>query len=291
MATRRPLLARARKAAGYTQEGFAEALHVHRTTVVRWETGGGEPLPYLRPKVASLLRVAADQLEAWLANESGEPLPDHASHVPVGLAPPADEAERAWQQLAKQANASIELNLQINFDVAEDGHATLTGRHELLNLSTRPVTRLARELWFEHTDGPLRISPSSEDRHRVAIQRVHDTENLAKFACLVSPAIQPGETAVVGYTCEGGSFVSDHYWQQTASRYIRQLSIRLRHRGARQLVSCTAVEEHPDGAQNSATEALEWDEQDGDVVLTLRRRLLLPNQIITLRWDVDRGFA
>ncbi|MEV8440781.1 helix-turn-helix transcriptional regulator [Actinosynnema sp. NPDC051121] len=292
MATRRTHLARARKAAGYTQEGFAEALHVHRTTVVRWETGGGEPLPYLRPKVASLLKVAPDQLEALLANGLEQSSPStHEPDVPAGLTPPADEAERAWQQLVRQANASIELDLQISFDIADDGRATLTGRHELLNLSDRPVARLARELWFEHTDGPLRIRPLHEDGHRVAIQRVHDTDHLAKFACLVSPAIQPGESAVVGYTCDGGSFVSDHYWQQTASRYIRQLSIRLRHRGARQLVSCTAVEEHPDGAQNSATEALEWDEQDGDVVLTLRRRLLLPNQIITLRWDVDRGRA
>lgn len=292
MATKRTHLARARKAAGYTQEGFAEALQVHRTTVVRWETGGDEPLPYLRPKVASLLKVAPDQLEALPANGSEAPhSPDPDLEVPVGLAPPVDEAERAWQQLARQANASIELGLQISFDIAEDGHATLTGRYELLNLSARPVARLARELWFEHTDGPLRITPLHKDGHRVAVQRVHDTEHLAKFACLVSPAIQPGESAVVGYTCEGGSFVSDHYWQQTASRYIRQLSIRLRHRGARQLVSCTAVEEHPDGAQNSATEALAWDEQDGDVVLTLQRKLLLPNQIITLRWDVDRGRA
>jgi hypothetical protein len=127
-----------------------------------------------------------------------------------------------------------------------------------------------------------------EDRR---VQVAPATANLAKFACLVSPAIQPGESAVVGYVCEGGQFVSDHYWQQTASRYIRQLSIRLRHRGARQLASCTASEEYPDGAQNSATEALEWDEDEGDVVLTLRRELLLPNQVLTLRWDVDRGPA
>jgi hypothetical protein len=107
----------------------------------------------------------------------------------------------------------------------------------------------------------------------------------------VFPAIQPGESVVGGYAREGGPFVGDHHWQQTACRCIRRLSIRLRHRGARQLTSCTAVEEHPDGAQNSATEALEWDELDGDVVLTVRRELLLPNQVLTLRWDVDRGPA
>ncbi|WP_139190499.1 hypothetical protein [Actinokineospora iranica] len=185
----------------------------------------------------------------------------------------------------------IELTVQLLVDIDEAGNATLTGRHELFNHDPRPVSRLSRELWFEHTEGILRIRPLQEGKRRVAIARVHDTNNLAKFACSPSPAIQPGESAVVGYTCEGGRFISDHHWQQTAMRYTRQFSIRLRHRGARQLVSCVTLEEHPDGSQNSATEALDWEDSEGDVTLTLRRELLHPNQVITLRWEVDRGSA
>ncbi|WP_370945381.1 helix-turn-helix transcriptional regulator [Amycolatopsis sp. cg5] len=53
----------ARKAAGYTQESFAAALNVDRTTVQRWEAGSNEPQPYLRPKLARLLHISAEQLE------------------------------------------------------------------------------------------------------------------------------------------------------------------------------------------------------------------------------------
>ncbi|MGH4011483.1 MAG: helix-turn-helix domain-containing protein [Pseudonocardiaceae bacterium] len=64
--TKRARLARARKAAGHTQESFAEALGVDRSTVVRWEAGDHEPLPYIRPKMAHLLAVSRDELNELL---------------------------------------------------------------------------------------------------------------------------------------------------------------------------------------------------------------------------------
>lgn len=59
-------LIQARKAAGYTQESFAEAVGVDRSTVVRWEAGDHEPLPYLWPKIARLLSVSRDELKEFL---------------------------------------------------------------------------------------------------------------------------------------------------------------------------------------------------------------------------------
>jgi transcriptional regulator with XRE-family HTH domain len=59
---RRVALAGVRKAAGHTQESLAAALHVDRSTVIRWEAGDQAPLPYLRPKLARLLGQSPEQL-------------------------------------------------------------------------------------------------------------------------------------------------------------------------------------------------------------------------------------
>ncbi len=64
-AKRRPLAQR-RKAVGLTQEQLAGQLGVERTTVVRWERGTTEPLPWLRPKLARALQIPAGQLTELL---------------------------------------------------------------------------------------------------------------------------------------------------------------------------------------------------------------------------------
>lgn len=66
---RRVRLARARKAAGYTQEGLAEALRVDRSSVIRWEAGRYSPVPYLWPKLAKLLGVSRERLAELFADE------------------------------------------------------------------------------------------------------------------------------------------------------------------------------------------------------------------------------
>jgi hypothetical protein len=86
---------------------------------------------------------------------------------------------------------------------------------------------MTRELWFENTRDSL-ISSVNGDR-KVVIQRIHDTADLAKFACQISPAVLPGESAVVGYICEGGRFVRDHFCRQTMPRYTRHMTMNLRH--------------------------------------------------------------
>ncbi|SFB59103.1 DNA-binding transcriptional regulator, XRE-family HTH domain [Amycolatopsis marina] len=69
MVAKRQRLAQRRKSLGFTQEGLAERLGIDPTTVRRWESGGAErgPQPWLRPKLARVLQVSAEQLDDLLA--------------------------------------------------------------------------------------------------------------------------------------------------------------------------------------------------------------------------------
>ena len=70
---RREELISARRLAGYTQEGLAEALRVDRSTVVRWEAGDHVPLPYLWPKLAGALGRTPDELRALIDSSPASP--------------------------------------------------------------------------------------------------------------------------------------------------------------------------------------------------------------------------
>lgn len=66
MAAKRARLAQRRKSEGYSQEKLAHALGIERSTVVRWEAAETEPQPWVRPKVAAVLGVTHDELQALL---------------------------------------------------------------------------------------------------------------------------------------------------------------------------------------------------------------------------------
>jgi transcriptional regulator with XRE-family HTH domain len=68
---RRYELAQRRRAVGHTQESFAEQLGgIDRSTIVRWESGATEPLPYIRPKIARVLDISIDELASMLTGSS-----------------------------------------------------------------------------------------------------------------------------------------------------------------------------------------------------------------------------
>ena len=66
---RRVGMARAREAAGLTQEAFAVRAGVEVSTVVRWESGCTTPLPGKRPQIARALGVGLQDLERLLSPE------------------------------------------------------------------------------------------------------------------------------------------------------------------------------------------------------------------------------
>lgn len=66
MVAKRTGLARVRKAAGYTQEQLAQALEIDTSTVARWESGRLEPASHRRVRLARLLNISGERLEALL---------------------------------------------------------------------------------------------------------------------------------------------------------------------------------------------------------------------------------
>lgn len=92
---RRTELVAARKAAGYTQERLAEALHIDRSTVIRWEAGLHAPVPYVWPKLGRLLSVNREQLKQMLGGEA-------TSLAPSALYPPPTTQAVALEDMKRR---------------------------------------------------------------------------------------------------------------------------------------------------------------------------------------------
>lgn len=232
---------------------------------------------------------AVMKLDGAIAS-SGEQIPDSKMRIAKKLIALArvmrlDDDETA--RIASLAGQVVELEMVVEIFIDPDGHGRVTYRHELFNMSNEPVSRLPREVWFEHTPKPMQITPIATGPRRTLIQRIHDTPGLAKFACQLSPPIHPGETGSVAYDCTGGQFVSDHYWRQSAIRYTRHMTITLHHQAVGRLLSYSAQEEQPGGAEISISDAIIWDNDGDDVSVTLTRDYLRPGQSVTVRWDVE----
>ena len=227
-------------------------------------------------------RPAADRSSADLQDMS---LTELLAHKVAGLGhvlrlPPDEVAE-----IAGLAGNLVDLSLTVDLHIQTDGLCSVTYRYHSLNLTDGPVHRAPRDLWFQHSRSKLDLVALREGPTRNAIQRLHSADNIAKFACQLSPPIQPGETARFGYTCSGAEFREDYYWRQAFARYTREYTLRVRHDGLKEAVGITATEELPDGTETMAQESISWDYDGDDVVMTFTRDHLQPNSYATLRWE------
>lgn len=163
MAWRRQQLASQRRKAGLSQEALADALGVDRTTVARWETAVSEPLPWHRPKLATVLGVTPDALDELLNNviEVGSSDADYSARIGF-VARRSSKVDAATVGVLRTRLATIsqryddtpsaallaeaaQLYAQtINF---MDGTGTGQVRHDLSKVQTTSATLLGQLIW------------------------------------------------------------------------------------------------------------------------------------------------
>jgi hypothetical protein len=251
-----------------TNESFAEHLGTATRTVAHWNTAPSvTPRPELQRALDTALQRATDSEQARF------------DLLCAGIGGPSERA-------LKPAGWLIERRLSVDIDIAVDGWASVTYRHELVNETNRPFSRMHREMWFETTRGDLdlRVLPTGDEIRHVMIQRLHNSASMTKFACQILPALEPGEAMHLSYVAGGGRFVEDHYWRQSIVRPTGELTVSLRHAGLDLLALCTASEELADGSEVSAADGLFWNADESGVTIGLTRRNLVANQAVTLRW-------
>ncbi|MFJ1549516.1 helix-turn-helix transcriptional regulator [Streptomyces sp. NPDC088246] len=104
MTSRRRRFADLRKARGFSQEGFAEAVGADRSTVQRWESGKTDPQPWQRLKIAKVLSITASELDALLVPDVYAPPQSRTGWLAV--APPDSDDEFDALELARRVSAS-----------------------------------------------------------------------------------------------------------------------------------------------------------------------------------------
>ncbi|MEU0794882.1 helix-turn-helix transcriptional regulator [Amycolatopsis sp. NPDC005961] len=156
MVAKRDELARVRRAAGYTQERLAEALAVDVKTVGNWESGKTEPLPYKRPKLARLLDITADQLEALLveglvrpseASGSAGPLGWMENPTPLSLRQRLEQVQRDYDTAPSTSLLAIASQNHGQIGYLRRNVRATRDRRELVVLEAESAILMAQLVW------------------------------------------------------------------------------------------------------------------------------------------------
>jgi len=139
-------LSERRKAMGYSQEKFAHALGVDRTTVSRWERGETTPECVHRPKMAELLRLDITELGTMLARRPAhDAQPTKPPSRPVhGSGESDDMIRRKFLRLLTVSGALTALGTEAADDLAEAVERGSADDYRRMNAHLWQVYQLAR---------------------------------------------------------------------------------------------------------------------------------------------------
>ena len=160
MTRKRHRFAQRRRACGYSQEEFAEAVGVERTTVARWETTETEPQPWHRRRIAKVLQVSIKELADLLADfvdaehdrqvspddAIGSPSDEGAADLRERLLNAAAVDDHVVALLASQADRIREFDRMLGARAAAsqlDGHLTTLELLRTFTVSARQREPLA----------------------------------------------------------------------------------------------------------------------------------------------------
>ncbi|GAB7183053.1 helix-turn-helix transcriptional regulator [Kitasatospora sp. Ki12] len=152
MAVKRARLAERRKDAGHTQETLADALGVHRSTVVRWERGQGEPQPWMWVKLARLLKISTAELRALFSTPdqpavATRPVPRPRAEDPPALTEPLGLGDAGTDQLGSGAAppgaGAVGSSMTLMGDEVRVGCRTSDGRIIFVTMPRRALLRTA----------------------------------------------------------------------------------------------------------------------------------------------------
>ncbi|MGW0789796.1 helix-turn-helix transcriptional regulator [Streptomyces sp. NPDC002911] len=160
MAHQRNGLAARRRTVGLTQEAFAGRMQVDRSTIARWESGSTAPQPWMRPRLARLLRVNAEGLDDLLTTgpsggAQGQDVLDYAALHPdrIDLSTVATLRTRfddcaARYDRVPSAGLIAEAAAQLNrIDRLSAGSARGRAQRELHALQADACTLMGQLVW------------------------------------------------------------------------------------------------------------------------------------------------
>jgi DNA-binding XRE family transcriptional regulator len=183
MASKRLRFAQKRKATGFSQEAFADAVGVARTTVNRWECAETEPQPWQRPKIAAKLKISLADLDELLADVIEVAASESPDHITVDCT-----TEGTASVIAVDQDAGAETSTTVSLMVAGEIHRVVLSRRAVLEAASGSL--VAPFAGGHEVRIPTRIDPGVVGHFAALRALLVDADNRLGGFCVLPTARQ-----------------------------------------------------------------------------------------------------